>query len=175
MIRRWPNNNKRSPSLHMGSLVPASSWQWIAVAQLGKQSDWRRLKFFSFTLWRTMNNTSWSGGQRGAKNLKEAAATNCPQSGISASLSFSGYLTLNDAGADDASKETIWIFSSLCSGPRRGGWPGGEQGWVGGGIVVTTWVLKGSELEKKHPSFLMMPNFHKLQDDSKNVILKIGS
>ena len=144
MTRRWPNNNKRSPSLHMGSLVPASSWQWIAVAQLGKQSDWRRLKFFSFTLWRTMNNTSWSAGQRQAKNLKEAAATNCPQSGISASLSFSGYLTLNDT--DDASKETIWIFSSLCSGPCRGGWPGGEQGWVGGGIVVTTGIKPRSKL-----------------------------
>ena len=38
-----------------------------------------------------------------------------------------------------------------------------------------TWVLKGSVLEKKHPSFLLMPNFHKLQDDSKNVSLKIGS
>ena len=41
--------------------------------------------------------------------------------------------------------------------------------------VDDTWVLKGSVIEKKHPSFLLMPNFHKLQEDSKNVSLKIGS
>ena len=38
-----------------------------------------------------------------------------------------------------------------------------------------TWVLKTRLIEKKYPSFLLMPNFHKLQEDSKNVSLKIGS
>ena len=34
---------------------------------------------------------------------------------------------------------------------------------------------EGVRNRKKHPSFLFMPNFHKLQEDSKNVSLKIGS
>ena len=38
-----------------------------------------------------------------------------------------------------------------------------------------TWVLKGPVIEKKHPSFLLMPNCHKLRENSKNVSLKIGS
>ena len=42
-------------------------------------------------------------------------------------------------------------------------------------MKLSTWVLKGSVIEKKHPSFLLMPNFHKLQEDSKNVSPKIGS
>ena len=38
-----------------------------------------------------------------------------------------------------------------------------------------TWVLKTRLIEKKYPSFLLMPNFRKLRDDSKYVSLKIGS
>ena len=41
--------------------------------------------------------------------------------------------------------------------------------------VRGTWVLKARLIEKKYPSFLLMPNFRKLQDNSKNVSLKIGS
>ena len=42
-------------------------------------------------------------------------------------------------------------------------------------LHLFTWVLKGSVIEKKHPSFLLMPNCHKLREDSKNVSFKIGS
>ena len=38
-----------------------------------------------------------------------------------------------------------------------------------------TWVLKTRLIEKKYPSFFLMPNYRKLQEDSKNVSLKIGS
>ena len=38
-----------------------------------------------------------------------------------------------------------------------------------------TWVLKTGLIEKKSPSFLLVPNFRKLRDDSKYVSLKIGS
>ena len=41
--------------------------------------------------------------------------------------------------------------------------------------VDDTWVLKGSVIEKKHPSFLFIPNCHKLRENSKNASLKIGS
>ena len=41
--------------------------------------------------------------------------------------------------------------------------------------VFTTWVLKTRLIGKKYPSFLFDPTFWKLQDDSKNVSLKIGS
>ena len=34
---------------------------------------------------------------------------------------------------------------------------------------------EGVRNRKKHPPFLFMPNFHKLQEDSKNESLKIGS
>ena len=34
---------------------------------------------------------------------------------------------------------------------------------------------EGVRNKKKHPSFLLMPNCHKLREDSKNVSLKIGS
>ena len=34
---------------------------------------------------------------------------------------------------------------------------------------------KGVRNRKKHPPFLLMPNFRKLQEDSKNESLKIGS
>ena len=35
--------------------------------------------------------------------------------------------------------------------------------------------LEGVRNRKKHPSFLLMPNSHKLRKDSKNVNFKIGS
>ena len=41
--------------------------------------------------------------------------------------------------------------------------------------TLCTWVLKTRLIEKKYPPFFLMPNFRKLQDDSKNVSLKIGS
>ena len=34
---------------------------------------------------------------------------------------------------------------------------------------------RGPKLKKKHPSFLLMPNSHKLRKDSKNVNFKIGT
>ena len=34
---------------------------------------------------------------------------------------------------------------------------------------------EGVRNRKKTPIFLLMPNFHKLQEDSKNVSIKIGS
>ena len=41
--------------------------------------------------------------------------------------------------------------------------------------VCTHGSWRGPKLKKKHPSFLLMPNCHKLREDSKNVSLKIGS
>ena len=69
----------------------------------------------------------------------------------------------------------------LCIRPTQEGvwknigikWGFGTQ-FCGLGIYFT-WVLKGSEPEKKHPSFLLMANSHKLRKDSKNVNFKIGS
>ena len=43
-------------------------------------------------------------------------------------------------------------------------------------VALPTWVLKTRLIErKKHPKILFQPNCRKLQDDSKNVSLKIGS
>ena len=41
-------------------------------------------------------------------------------------------------------------------------------------VALPTWVLKTRLIEKKHPKILFQPNCRKLQDDSKNVSLKIG-
>ena len=41
--------------------------------------------------------------------------------------------------------------------------------------LVDTWVLKTRLIEKKHPKILFRPNCQKLQDNSKNVNLKIRS
>ena len=40
---------------------------------------------------------------------------------------------------------------------------------------LSTWVLKTRLIEKKYPSYLLMPNFRILQEDSQNVGLKIWS
>ena len=42
-------------------------------------------------------------------------------------------------------------------------------------VALPTWVLKTRLIEKKHPKILFQPNCRKLQDDSKNGNLKIGS
>ena len=41
-------------------------------------------------------------------------------------------------------------------------------------LVMAHGPRRGPELKKKHPSFLLMPNSHKLRKDSKNVNFKIG-
>ena len=56
-----------------------------------------------------------------------------------------------------------WIAGNLLSSPLRA---------LG---LLLHMGPEGFRNRKKHPSFLLMPNFHKLQEDSKNVSLKIGS